>query len=99
MESLCGNFYKEILEDELKEFSFVKGLILPEAYINEITECNNEEYKNNTVDFYIPQLNLAIEIDGSQHSEAIQSARDFERDEYLKRFGISTLRIEAFKIG
>lgn len=91
-------FYKYILKDELKEFSFIRGLILPEAEINEITDCINEEFKNNTVDFYIPQLKLVIEIDGKQHNETIQNAKDIERDEYLKRFGIKTLRIEAFHI-
>lgn len=42
-------FYKYILKD----FLFIRGLILPEAKINEITDCINEEFKNNTVDFYI----------------------------------------------
>ena len=91
-------FYKNILKNELRDFSFIGSLILPEAEINYITDCDNEEFKNNTVDFYIPQLKLVIEIDGNQHNELIQSAKDIERDEYLKRFGIKTLRIEASQI-
>ena len=44
------------------------------------------------VDFYIPSVKLAIEIDGSQHYEEEARARDQERDAALEQLGILTLR-------
>jgi very-short-patch-repair endonuclease len=50
------------------------------------------------VDFYCPKVNLAIELDGSQHygEEGIES--DKERTEYLKEFGIKVIRISNLDI-
>jgi len=45
------------------------------------------------VDFYVADANLVIELDGSQHYEnKTQVIDDFQRDEYLKRNGITVLR-------
>lgn len=88
-------FYKHILPKELKDYGFLTNLILPEAYINEITNEENNAYIDNTIDFYVPQLRLVIEIDGYQHKEEQNKISDFERDAYLKRFHINTLRINV----
>jgi very-short-patch-repair endonuclease len=42
------------------------------------------------LDFYCPALQLAIELDGGQHAEA--ASRDRQRDEWLKRHGVTVLR-------
>ena len=42
------------------------------------------------LDFYCPQLKLAIEIDGGQHDE--NSEKDSERTQYLNSLGIEVLR-------
>ncbi len=42
------------------------------------------------LDFYCPQQRLAIELDGSQHSE--NPGRDAKRDEFLAGKGIRVLR-------
>jgi len=47
------------------------------------------------VDFYAPKAKLVIEIDGSQHLEAPQAAKDRERDEYLGRLGLMVLRFNS----
>ncbi len=44
------------------------------------------------VDFYIPSVRLAIEIDGSQHCEQEARKRDQERDAVLDQIGILVLR-------
>ena len=50
------------------------------------------------LDFYCPEVKLAIELDGSQHVE--RAEQDAERTEFLGRFGIKVLRfwnVEVFK--
>jgi very-short-patch-repair endonuclease len=43
------------------------------------------------VDFYCPQYNLAIEIDGCSHDDKCEY--DMERDKYLSELGISVIHI------
>jgi very-short-patch-repair endonuclease len=44
------------------------------------------------VDFYCPNLKLAIEIDGPSHFKQDYQAYDNERQNYLEAFGITFLR-------
>ena len=44
------------------------------------------------VDFYCAKHKLVIEIDGSQHFEAEQEARDEKRTAYLNSLGLQVLR-------
>jgi very-short-patch-repair endonuclease len=44
------------------------------------------------IDFYCPQLRLAIELDGGQHSEGPQRARDRRRTIWLQERGVTELR-------
>ena len=47
------------------------------------------------VDFYCPELLLAIELDGDYHYHGLKSEMDFERDKQLfERYGIRVLRFE-----
>ena len=45
------------------------------------------------VDFYCARAKLVIELDGSQHYEEKGLIKDQERDNYLKEYGITILRI------
>lgn len=45
------------------------------------------------VDFYSAKAKLIIELDGSQHYEAINIEKDTERTKYLEEYGISIIRI------
>ena len=47
---------------------------------------------NYILDFFIPTVNIAIELDGSQHFEPEARMADMERDENLDSLGIKTLR-------
>ncbi|MBI4548649.1 MAG: DUF559 domain-containing protein, partial [Ignavibacteriae bacterium] len=40
------------------------------------------------IDFYCPELKLAIEIDGESHFRTTSAEYDREREEYIKTFGI-----------
>lgn len=45
------------------------------------------------LDFYCPELKLAIELDGSIHEVAEQKEYDVERQKYIEKFGIRFVRI------
>lgn len=47
-------------------------------------------------DFFLPTLRIAIEVDGSSHSN--QKRFDVERDKYFASIGISTIRFENAQI-
>jgi len=44
------------------------------------------------LDFYCPQMRVAIELDGGQHNRPEGSKYDVERSEYLRDHGIDVLR-------
>ena len=51
---------------------------------------------NYIVDFYAPQLNLIIEIDGYSHY--LKDEYDAKRENYFKELGIRTIHFEDVKI-
>lgn len=89
------DFFERIIPDELEEYAFIQKLIIPEVDINEITDKDNQDFINQQVDFYLPLCNLVIEIDGYQHKELQQKMLDEKRNNYLKQYGINTIRIST----
>lgn len=89
-------FYETIIAKHLPDYKFIQQLILPEVPINEITQVDSDEFKDQQVDFYLPQAYLIIEIDGSQHK--IATSKDKARDAYAKKYGIETVRISTSEI-
>lgn len=49
-------------------------------------------------DFYFPDSNYTIELDGNQHSKSLQKAKDAKKAGYLLELGINTLRIHNSKV-
>ena len=47
-----------------------------------------------TLDFFCPEVRLAVELDGAPHRNVIRAERDEERDQYLRELGIVVLRFE-----
>ena len=45
------------------------------------------------VDFYCAEAKLVIELDGSQHFEDTNIAKDQERTNFLESYGLSVIRI------
>ncbi|ATF92763.1 DEAD/DEAH box helicase [Cedecea neteri] len=91
-------FFDEIIPNHLKGWAFVRGLMVPEyplfsalgASYKLMSGANAER-----VDFYLPQAELVIEIDGGQHEEAPQKLKDQQRDSFLLQHGIKTLRLKT----
>lgn len=44
------------------------------------------------VDFYCPELNLAIELDGDSHFDDTRRAYDQQRQQWLERIGVRVVR-------
>ena len=53
---------------------------------------------NYIVDFYCHGAKLAVELDGSQHYEPTESARDQARTDYLQTQGIRVLRFSNLDV-
>ncbi|NQU86588.1 MAG: DUF559 domain-containing protein [Mariniphaga sp.] len=49
---------------------------------------------NYILDFYCPELQLAIELDGEPHADMVSIAIDTERNEFLNKNGITVFRYE-----
>ncbi len=45
-----------------------------------------------TLDFYCPAARVAVELDGGQHYEGVQRAKDEARDEWLANRAIRVIR-------
>ncbi|MGH9358061.1 MAG: endonuclease domain-containing protein [Terriglobia bacterium] len=45
------------------------------------------------VDFYCPERHLAVELDGSVHSQPSQQRRDESKERFLRQQGVHVLRI------
>jgi len=50
------------------------------------------------VDFYCPELMLAIEIDGASHDSRDAEAKDLERRAIIESFGVSFLRFREEEV-
>ena len=46
------------------------------------------------IDFYCPELKLAVEIDGESHNNPEQRKYDIKRQKYLEKFNIKFVRIK-----
>ena len=75
-----------------KDYANFNSLIIPEVKFEDITYVYDKNLKNQQVDFYFPQASLIIEIDGNQH---INNKNDEYRDDYLKKYGLSVVRIST----
>ena len=53
---------------------------------------------NYIVDFYAPKAEMVVEVDGSQHMEGEQAARDLQRDAFLASEGLRVLRFDDLQV-
>ena len=50
------------------------------------------------VDFFFPEIRLAIEVDGSVHNTQVQRAKDLKKDSDCRRFDITVLRLHNAEV-
>lgn len=53
---------------------------------------------NYIADFYCKKLDLVIEIDGISHSSAEAVEKDKKRDEAMKKYGLTVMRIKDIQV-
>lgn len=53
---------------------------------------------NYVVDFFCPELKLAIEIDGITHEDPAQKQKDKNKDMYLKKCNIHVIRFSTHDV-
>ncbi len=56
------------------------------------------QFGNYIVDFFIAEVKLVIELDGSQHYSEKGRENDRERDAYLKEHGLTVLRYSNYDV-
>ncbi len=92
------DFYTHVFSNCLPEYDFVLRIMLPEAPLSMIIP-GRDNYKDQCVDFYIPQAKLVIEIDGAQHiTDRVQIAADQQRDRDLENAGCTVVRIAVSRL-
>ncbi|HEY4485368.1 MAG TPA: endonuclease domain-containing protein [Nitrospiria bacterium] len=50
------------------------------------------------VDFFCPEIALAIEVDGDVHAQADQIVRDQEREAFLRNLGVDVVRFQNYDV-
>jgi very-short-patch-repair endonuclease len=53
---------------------------------------------NYIVDFYAPKAKIVVEVDGSQHMESKQAARDSRKNAFLASQGLRVLRFDDLQV-
>ena len=89
-------FFDKLLQNYLGDYKFVKQLIIPEVQIFDMTQVYVEQFHNRQVDFFIPQVGLIIEIDGSQHKQSEKN--DTKRDAFTETLGLKTIRFTVQEV-
>lgn len=83
---------KSYLESSFEQW--LKDNNILTQYLDEHTIRNHLTRKWYFVDFYFPEVNLIIELDGKQHEKPKHKQADKERDEYITtHLGIKVFRI------
>lgn len=85
MSSYAELFWIDILARE--QVSFIREKVMSKKSLG--IESSGSYF----LDFFFPQLNLDLEIDGSQHLNPVAKTKDDERDLILERNGIHVVRM------
>lgn len=88
-------FYYRAIPHFFPDIPFLQQLIIPEYPIGLIIDDAEGEFIDQKVDFYIPEAELVIEIDGEQHLHPQQMILDSKRDAKLENVGVKTVRVRA----
>lgn len=94
-------FLNEQIDKHLPEHRFIKNLILPECPVSWILQGLHDVRNINgmeRVDFFLPEANLVIEVDGQFHNKEKQKQRDIVRDVLLEASSVTVIRIPTSAI-
>jgi len=68
--------------------------LLKNKQVEDLKFRRQHSIENYIVDFYCPELKLAIELDGQYHASYAMQTLDQERNIQIQKFGITVLRFE-----
>lgn len=88
MEKRRRQLRSEMTECEKIMWKFLRGRRLKVRFLRQYS------IDNYVIDFYCPELKLAIEVDGEIHENYRQNIYDKERQSYIEKFGIKFIRIK-----
>lgn len=79
-----------------KEMTFSEKIVLLHLRKKQLKVRFLRQYSidNYIVDFYCPELKLAVEIDGDVHNLPEQKEYDIERQRYLENYGVTFVRLK-----
>lgn len=84
---------KNMTDSELKLWSRIRR-----KQIHGLQFYRQRPIGNYIVDFYCPQAQLVLEVDGSQHMNEREIRQDQYRNSYLKQQGIRVLRFDNLQV-
>lgn len=64
------------------------------VYESQAIFINEQTLKGYVIDFYLPRISTAIEIDGGYHDTEEQRQKDAVKDKFLKSIGVDVVRIK-----
>ena len=83
------NLRKEMTPAEIRLWNVLKGRQLDGQKFR-----RQQSLGPYVVDFYCPEKNLVIELDGEVHNDGMRREYDAQRHEYIQDLGITVLRFE-----
>ena len=92
----------KIAEERIRKLR--RNITIPESIIMELLDKTGERYIFQEAffdkyyfliaDFFLPDLNVIIEVDGAQHGEEKKRKQEAKRRRWLKSKGITVVRIK-----
>ena len=89
-------FFNQLIDKHLPDYNFIKNLLIPECKFSDILAFDIEAVgaeQDWEVDFFFPQIDLVIEIDGLQQREHVQRTIDRRRYKILRNHVIRQHRV------
>jgi len=93
MQTAVRTLRKNMTDSELKLWSRIRR-----KQIFGLQFYRQRPIGNYIVDFYCPQAQLVLEVDGSQHMHELAGRKNEYRESYLKQQGIKVLRFDNLQI-
>ncbi|MBM2815994.1 MAG: methyltransferase [Ignavibacteria bacterium] len=90
--------FRKQLRNSMTKAEVLLWINLKNGKLNEHKFRRQHSVGNYILDFYCPQINLALEIDGSQHYSDEGKEKDLERENFLKTLNIKVLRYSNFEV-
>ena len=83
-----------VLPELLGDWAWITGLIRPEVEFSELCNEALDDFIDQSVDFFIPYINVVLEVDGEEFHRN-REHNDKRRDDFLRDRKITVKRLSA----